>query len=184
MSTSNSILQRLKALLKRILRLNPVPAPRTGGAFAQIPNSVLMPEIARLLSEGHTVTIPLKGNSMRPFLCHMRDKALLVLPENVRVGDPVLAENIPGHYVLHRIVAIDGQRVTLLGDGNLTPEFCTMGDIIALARAFYRKGSDTPDYITSPKWRIYSWCWMRLRPVRRYLLLLHHALFRSMKILD
>lgn len=184
MSIFNCILHRLKALLKRILCLNPVPATRSGGAFAQIPNSVLMPEIARLLSEGHTVTIPLKGNSMRPFLCHMRDKALLVLPENVKVGDPVLAENTPGHYVLHRIVAINGQHVTLLGDGNLTTESCTLSDIIALAKAFYRKGSDTPDYITSPKWRIYSWCWMRLRPVRRYLLLLHHALFRSMKILD
>ena len=33
-----------------------------------IANSILLPEIVKLLTEGHTVTLLLKGCSMRPFL--------------------------------------------------------------------------------------------------------------------
>ena len=43
-----------------------------------IENSVLFPEIFKLLDEGHTVTLGLKGFSMRPFLENNRDKAVLV----------------------------------------------------------------------------------------------------------
>ena len=43
----------------------------------QIPNKILMPEIVKMLNEGHTVTLRLKGYSMRPFLEDERDKALL-----------------------------------------------------------------------------------------------------------
>lgn len=44
----------------------------------QIPNAILIPEIIRLLDEGHTVTLRLRGYSMRPFLEDDRDVALLV----------------------------------------------------------------------------------------------------------
>ena len=33
-----------------------------------IPNEILLPEVARLIKEGHTVTITVRGNSMNPFL--------------------------------------------------------------------------------------------------------------------
>lgn len=174
----------IKRVIKRLLRLNPVPVPQADHRQSLIPNDVLMPQVAQFLAEGHTVTLPLKGNSMRPFLCHLRDKALLVRPEKFDVSDPVLAEVSPGHYVLHRIVAIDGDRVTLRGDGNMATETCRRSDVIALAKAFYRKGRTTPDYISSSKWRLYSWIWMNILPIRPYLLLLHHAIFRSLKVLE
>lgn len=148
-----------------------------------IANAVLLPEVVRLINEGHTITLPLKGNSMRPFVVHMRDKAYLTAIHELRVGLPVLAEIEPGHFVLHRIVALDGDNVTLRGDGNIGTEHCRRQDIKALAAGFFRKGRTTPDMITSRKWRIYSWFWMRLLPFRRYLLLIHHAFFRSNKIL-
>ena len=173
-----------KQVIKRVLPLSPVAVQNAEGTSATIPNAILLPEVVRLVNEGHTVTLPLKGNSMRPFLCHMRDKALLTAVTEVSVGQPVLAETMPGHYVLHRIVAIDGDEVTLRGDGNIGTEHCQRSDVKALAVAFYRKGRTTPDYITSRKWRVYSWFWTRLLPVRSYLLLLHHLFFRSMKILD
>ena len=43
----------------------------------QYANAILIPEIVKLLDEGHTVTLRLKGYSMRPFLEDGRDKALL-----------------------------------------------------------------------------------------------------------
>ena len=58
----------------------------------QLSNDKLLPEVVRLLNEGHTVTLRLRGYSMRPFLEDGRDKALLTKPSVVKVGDPVLAE--------------------------------------------------------------------------------------------
>ena len=40
-------------------------------------NEVIIPEIAKLLDEGHSVTLKLRGVSMRPFLEDGRDKAIL-----------------------------------------------------------------------------------------------------------
>ena len=42
-----------------------------------IPNEVLLPEVARLISEGHTVTLTVRGNSMNPFLVDRRDSIVL-----------------------------------------------------------------------------------------------------------
>lgn len=142
-----------------------------------IPNSVLIPEIVKQINGGHTVTLPLRGFSMRPFLEDGRDKALLTKPKpKPAVGDPVLAEVAPKRYVLHRIVGIDGDKVTLLGDGNLTPEHCTIGDIRASVIGFYRKGSKELDRTDGRKWRVYSKVWMALRPVRRWLLAIYRRI--------
>ena len=56
------------------------------------PNEQLIPEVISLIEQGHTVTLPLRGFSMRPFLEDNRDKALLTKPDRLKVGDPVLAE--------------------------------------------------------------------------------------------
>ena len=136
-----------------------------------LPNEELLPVFIDLLHKNATGTLPLRGRSMRPFLEDGRDKALLALPRgNERVGDAVLAEVSPGHYVLHRIVGIGPGGITLRGDGNLHDEHCQRGDIRAVALGFYRKGRTKPDSTSGLKWRAYSWLWMRLFPLRRYLL--------------
>ncbi len=140
-------------------------------------NEVLLPEVVRLLNEGHTVTLPLRGYSMRPFLEDGRDNALLKKATDVSVGDAVLAEIAPRHYVLHRIVKIEGQHVTLRGDGNLNVEHCRLSDVKAIAIGFYRKGRKTADSTDGRKWRTYSWMWMRLLPVRRYLLAFYRRIW-------
>lgn len=133
-------------------------------------NAELLPEIVRLLNEGHTVTLNLKGFSMRPFLENDRDKALLKKAENPKVGDPVLAETEPKHFVLHRIIRIDGDNVTLRGDGNLGVEHCKKENVCGEVIGFYRKGRTKIDRIYGKKWKAYSWIWTRLFPLRRYLL--------------
>ena len=113
-----------------------------------MPNDVFLPFVLDELKQhpDKTATINLRGRSMRPFLEHERDKALLALPKEApRKGDAVLAEISPGHYVLHRIVSIDGDRLTLRGDGNLSDEHCTTADVRALAVGFLRKGRQQPD---------------------------------------
>ena len=139
-----------------------------------VDNAIFLPQVVTLIAEGHTVTLPLRGYSMRPFLENERDKALLAEATDIREGDVVLAELYEGYYVLHRIVAIRFQDVTLLGDGNLTKEYCQLDDIRAKAIGFYRKNRTKPDLTDGMKWRLYSWIWTRLFPIRRYLLFALH----------
>lgn len=135
-----------------------------------MPNDVLLPFVIEQLNAGHTATLPLRGRSMRPFLEDGRDKALLQCCDHPQVGDAVLAEISKGLFVLHRIVCIEGSRVTLRGDGNLNDEHCLLSDIRAKAVGFYRKDRQTLDRTDGCKWRLYSWWWTRLYPLRRYLL--------------
>lgn len=142
-----------------------------------VANNIYLPSVlANLaLTPEKCGIIGLRGRSMRPFLEDGRDRAMLKLPsEPPKVGMPVLAEIAPGRYVLHRIVKIEGDAVTLLGDGNLTPEYCRLQDVRAIAVGFLRKGREKPDLITGRKWRVYSAIWTRLRPFRRYLLFALH----------
>ncbi len=141
-----------------------------------VENAAFLAEVVRLIGEGHTVTLPLRGFSMRPFLEDRRDKAVLAAPGTPRKGDVVLAEIAPGCYVLHRIVAVMKGHTILQGDGNLTTESCPAGSIKAVATGFYRKGRSKLEPTSGFKWRAYSALWMRLRPARRYLLAIHRLL--------
>ena len=107
---------------------------------------------------------------MRPFLENDRDKALLVKPSTIKVGDPVLAEITPRHFVLHRIDRIEGVNITLRGDGNLGVEYCKKENIVGAVIGFYRKGRTKIDLTDGRKWKLYSFLWTRLLPIRRYLL--------------
>ncbi len=151
----------------------------------QMPNEEFLPFVIEELESvpGKTVTLPLRGRSMRPFLEDGRDKALLMATKDIKPMDAVLAEVSPRRYVLHRIIRIEDQQITLRGDGNMSVERCELSDVKAKAIGFYRKGRDKCDMTDGLKWRIYSWIWTRLYPIRRYLLfLLHPHIPNSMKV--
>lgn len=142
----------------------------------QFSNADFLPEVVKLINEGHSVTLLLRGYSMRPFLENNRDKAILVKAKQLRKGMPVLAEISKGHFVLHRIVAIKANQVVLRGDGNIGTEYCKSSDVKAEAIGFYRKGNKIPDSVDGFKWQIYSFFWTSVLPlkIRRYIL----AIFR------
>jgi hypothetical protein len=142
-----------------------------------LPNDVLLPQLIALTDEGHTVTLLVKGISMRPYVEGGRDKALLASIGNPQVGDIALAEIEKGRYVLHRIVKINGDNVTLRGDGNIGCEHCKLADVRCKALGFYRKGREKLDSTSSLTWKIYSWLWTHLFPIRRYILFIHRKLF-------
>jgi len=83
-----------------------------------LPNEVLLGEVARLLGEGREVVITPKGRSMLPFIRGEVDRVKLRHPDELKVGDIVLA-HFGGRYVMHRIIEIKGDKITLMGDGNL-----------------------------------------------------------------
>lgn len=143
----------------------------------QFQNALILPEIVKMMEEGHTVTLRLRGFSMRPFLEDNRDKALMTKAVSPKVGDAVLAEVRPKFFVLHRIIKIDGENVTLRGDGNLGVENCKLNDVKGFVIGFYRKGRTKLDKTNGLKWRVYSYIWTRLFPIRHYLLAFYRRIW-------
>ncbi len=141
----------------------------------QLPNAEFLPHVCELVAQGHKVTIRAKGNSMRPFLESGRDSVVLSKTDTPKVGDIVLAEIRKGVYVLHRIDSINGQEVTLRGDGNVWgTEECRTKDLRAIAKEFVRNGKTY--HADSNSWRICSSTWRLLLPFRRILLAIYRRL--------
>ena len=138
----------------------------------------MMEEVRTLISEGKTVTLTVKGNSMNPFIVHMRDQMTLGpwKEEDLKKGTVALVQDSNGNHLIHRIIKVDEKTVTLLGDGNVfQTETATKNNVIGILYALHRKGRTyTPQSIT---WRIYSAIWMALTPVRRWPLGLWRRIF-------
>lgn len=145
----------------------------------QVPNRILLGEVKRMIAAGHSATIRVKGFSMRLFLESERDivKLEAIHPADVKVHDVVLAEIVTDHYVLHRVIARNGNSLTLMGDGNICgTENCLDTDVVGVATAFYRKGRSKPDLTIGWKWRTYSKIWLFLTPIRRIILSVYRRL--------
>ena len=73
---------------------------------------------------------------------------------------------LKGNYLIHRIIRRDEQTVTLLGDGNIgMTETATFDDIIGIMYSISRKGREWKS--NGAGWRVYSWIWSVLTPLRR-----------------
>jgi len=140
----------------------------------ELPNDVFLGLVSEKLAEGHTAVIWVKGYSMRPFIEFGRDKVKLATAAVYQVGDAVLAEIEKGHYVLHRIIKTEGNKITLQGDGNIRGvEHCTTADIRGVVTEYIRPNRTllADDEGLKRKIRI----WRTLRPIRRYLLFIYKA---------
>lgn len=137
-------------------------------------NHTLVTEISRLVNEGTHVTFVPKGSSMLPFIRGERDSVVLIKDDNIMPLDIVLAK-VGDSYVIHRILSIDGERVTLMGDGNLFgKEYCLRNDILAKVVKII-KGDKQID-CTGISHRRKALLWKRLLPVRRYLLAIYRRI--------
>ena len=131
----------------------------------------MMPEVGRLIRKGKTVVLPVRGNSMRPFIQNGNDCVELhPLPPVLRKGDVVLARTSKGYYVLHRVTAISPDLLTLEGDGNIgLRETCRPSDVLARAEWVidaHKERHSLLDRRARIKWKM----WYILRPLRRVLL--------------
>ena len=136
----------------------------------------IIEEAIRLVREGVSVTLPVNGNSMLPFIIGGKESVILQKPEQLKFGDVVLAWADGYRYVVHRIIHIDGDNVTLMGDGNLIgTEHCTLNDIKAIATHVV-DAKERTHYIYN-RWRkLAAKMWFWLRPIRRYLLAIYRRI--------
>ena len=141
-----------------------------------ITDAVILDEAVRLVSDGVSVTLPVNGRSMLPFIIGGQESVILQKPDTVQVGDVVLPWVEGCRWVVHRIIRIDSDRVTLMGDGNIVgTEHCTVADVKArVTHVVDVKGQPHDIY---NRWRtLGAKVWWRLRPIRRYLLFIYRKL--------
>lgn len=136
----------------------------------------ILEEATRLAKEGLSVTLPVKGNSMLPFIIGGKESVILQKPDHPKVGDVVLAWVENCRYVVHRIIKIHGHDVVLMGDGNIIgTEHCKIDDICAIATHVVSADGKRHDLYS--KWRMRATrLWWYLRPIRRYILAIYRRL--------
>lgn len=127
-----------------------------------VDNSTTFSIVRDILLEGQNVTVAVNGQSMLPFFRSGSTVTLRPISEEDFKKYAVVFADAGGRFVIHRIIAIDGDMVTLLGDGNIygtetMPKNKVYGAIDCSAtHVFFAK------------------IWLWLRPVRRFPL----AIFR------
>lgn len=129
-----------------------------------------------MVDDGVSVTFPVKGTSMLPFIIGGKESVILQKASKINVGDVVLAWVDGCRYVVHRVISIDGEQVVLMGDGNIVGvEHCSLNDVKALAtHVVSRKGYKRDLY--APWRQRASRLWWHLRPIRRYVLAIYRRL--------
>jgi hypothetical protein len=142
-----------------------------------ITDEVIIDEAVRLVSEGVSVTLPVNGRSMLPFIIGGRESVILKRATVIDIGDVVLAWVEGSRWVVHRIIRIDGNQLTLMGDGNIVGvEHCAVSDVKALVTHVVDERGKPHDLYN--RWRTMGakvWWW--LRPIRRYLLFIYRILW-------
>ena len=133
-------------------------------------DDVIIHEAVRLVRDGVSVTFPVKGRSMIPFIFGGRDSVILQKPENLKRGHVVLARIGSDRYVVHRIIKVGPDRISLMGDGNICGiEKCKPDDVLAIAtHVVDEKGHRRP--LGSCAQMIKARIWFWIRPLRRYIL--------------
>ncbi len=136
----------------------------------------IIAEAIRLVDEGVSVTLPVNGRSMLPFIIGGKESVILQKPVSLQEGDVVLAWVDGCRHVVHRIIRIEGDSVTLMGDGNLAgTEHCALADV--KAKVTHVVNADGIAHEIDNGWRRRAArIWFRLRPLRRYLLAIYKRL--------
>ncbi len=119
-------------------------------------------------SEGKTATLTASGNSMLPLLHSGIDSVIFGPcdnPEELKRLDVPLYRRPDGRYVMHRIVKVNKDSFDMCGDGQREIEKGVPKSAVkAKAVGFIRKGREFS--VTSRKYRLYSFIWCAIIPLR------------------
>ena len=128
------------------------------------------------LREGRSILSNTRGASMRPLLREGKTQVLITpITRELRIGDLPLVRLSPGHYRLHRLIAVRDGIYCTLGDNSITPEQVDPATVLGLAARIYR--GNRVISLEGPGYQWYTRFWLHTRSIRIPLLLLKNRLF-------
>ncbi len=133
------------------------------------PIELIIPYIRECIKAGQNVKLAVTGNSMYPLLRGNSDAVFLTKPVDLKKYDVVLFRRADGDYVLHRIILIKDDIMTISGDAEIKKEYPVfIDDCIGKMTAFERRGKlhTTDDF----SYKLYSRFWLLVFPLRRIII--------------
>jgi hypothetical protein len=133
-----------------------------------VPSRELMPVIRAALERGQHVRMTVTGGSMWPFIRDGDIVELEPLSTSPAQGDIVLAQPSAEHYVVHRVVRVQGESVWLRGDaqrhceGPVQPH-----DILGRITRSHHHGR--PRALDHGAWRFAGLMWVHCTPLGLWL---------------
>lgn len=129
----------------------------------------LAPVIEQTVQEGRKVKFTVTGNSMFPLFADRRDQVTVEKAEHIKKYDIVLHLRSDGHYILHRVIAVKGEKLTIAGDNEICKERdVNKSQVIAVVSSFVRKGRECS--VDSFLYKLYCRGWLFIFPLRRIVL--------------
>lgn len=125
-----------------------------------------LPVLIDIIKSGKDVSVTVTGNSMAPFLAHLRDSIIVSPPpRQFHRGDMVFFQRQDGSYVMHRIHHLKEGKLYLVGDnqteieGPIDPE-----QVFGIVRKVIRNGKllQKGDFW----WDFFEKAWIRIVPLR------------------
>ena len=109
-----------------------------------------------ILLEGKSVRVQVQGQSMLPFFRSGSTVTIKPIEKKDFKKLAVVFADAGNHFVIHRIISIDCNQVTLLGDGNI------VGTETMLEEKVYGIVHCSPLHL------FFARIWLWMRPLRRY----------------
>ena len=128
-------------------------------------------ELLERLDEGKVIQFTPQGISMLPFIQGGRDKVRIQKEEKIEVGDIVLVPH-GGRLILHRVYAMEGTKLILMGDGNLKGnEMVDKTEVLGTVMEIVK-----PDGRCCKPHK--AWLWRHTQPFRRMMLKLRRKWYK------
>lgn len=136
----------------------------------QVDTNEYISMLCELTEQGAEVQLPVRGNSMAPFLIGGRDEVCFRKPDRpLHRGDIVLFRRKSGKYVLHRICRIQNGAYYLAGDAQRMLEGpIAEQQVVGLVTRAWRKGKWIGR--ESLLWQCFAHIWIWLLPLREGLM--------------
>lgn len=103
---------------------------------------IFVEQLNDAFSKGLSLRFTPSGNSMLPTLNGTSDIVTLSAPRTVHKYDAVLFRRDTGALVLHRVIGISGDDLTVSGDNQYWTEHTNCSDVLAVMTALTRDGRE------------------------------------------
>lgn len=127
-----------------------------------IDNDTFFEVVKAELTQNKTVSFKVKGQSMWPFYHDGQTTVLVSSATSLKKYDVVLA-NYQGKVILHRIIQIQGDSITLRGDATFRKEVVSRREVFAKVVEHQTKITTSSN---QKSYRIQVWLWVH-NPLRK-----------------